>query len=435
MIVMTAASEEGCSFGDVGCVIGETIGTAANSAFTDFVSDIWKLLIDFLGWINTFWVGIPGPDVTSPAIGQINGWIGWYTAAIALIGLLLGLGRMAIQNDFKAGLPAVKMLVNLILVTGVYAVAFAGLMTAADKFAPWIIAKATGEDLSLSSMLSLTEMMLIYPGGGLFLAIIGLIGAIVNVVFMLVQGALASVMFAVLPAVAAGSGTETGASAFRQLQGWLLAVILFKPVAAIIYAFGMMQMKNPPPIEIDDIGKAIYTASVAMMILGMAALALPALIKFLVPVAASATSNAFSGGAAVAGVAAAGSAVVMIGAVAATGGAAAPAAGSAAAAGGGAVAGGAASGAASSGAATGGVAGGAGSTGSAGGAAGAGATSSAEGVSGGAAAPSEGGASSSGSAAAGGSGGWNAAGSAMSGVGDSASGSSNGIDEQGSDDE
>ncbi|WP_218683182.1 hypothetical protein, partial [Microbacterium sp. BF1] len=190
MIAVTAAEGEECEGFDPLCWAGEGIGNAANSAFTDFVRDIWKLLIDFLGWINSFWVGIPSADVTAPAIGQINGWMGWYTAAIALIGLLIGLGRMAISNDFKAGLPAVKMVVNLILVTGVYAVAFAGLMTAGDQFAPWIIQKATGEELSLSGMLSLSEMMLIYPGGGLFLAIIGLLGAVVNVLFMVIQGAL-----------------------------------------------------------------------------------------------------------------------------------------------------------------------------------------------------------------------------------------------------
>ena len=177
MILRAAVDEEGCEWWDAGCHVGEI----ASSEFANFVRDIWKLLIDFLGWINSFWVGIPSADVTAPSIGQINGWMGWYTAAIAVIGLLLGLGRMAISNDFKAGLPSIKMLVNLILVTGVYAVAFAGLMTAGDKFAPWIIQKATGEELSLSGMLSLSEMMLIYPGGGLFLAIIGLLGALVNV--------------------------------------------------------------------------------------------------------------------------------------------------------------------------------------------------------------------------------------------------------------
>ncbi len=447
-MIRMAAEEEECQVWDALCWAGEGISDAANSAFTDFVRDIWKLLIDFLGWINSFWVGIPSADVTAPAIGQINGWMGWYTAAIALIGLLIGLGRMAISNDFKSGLPAVKMVVNLILVTGVYAVAFAGLMTAGDQFAPWIIQKATGEELSLSGMLSLSEMMLIYPGGGLFLAIIGLLGAVVNVLFMVIQGALASTMFALLPAVAAGSGTEMGSNAFRQLQGWLLAVILFKPVAAIIYAFGMMQMKNPPAIEgLDDIGKSIYNACVAMVILGMAALALPALIKFLVPVAAAATSNAFSGGAAVAGVAAAGSAVVMVGAVAATGGAAAPAAGAAAGAGGaGAAAGGAASTAAAGGAAAGGTAASTGAaTGGAAASGGTGAATAAEsGTSAAASSPSTspGGAApaaaDSGGAApssGGSSSGWNAAGSAMNSLGSSASSSSNGIDEQGSNDE
>ncbi len=424
---------EGCQPWDVICWGGEGIGNAVNDGFTDFVRDIWKLLIDFLGWINSFWVGIPGADATAPAIGQVNGWISWYTAAIAMIGLLMGLGRMAIQNDFKAGLPAVKMLVNLILVTGVYAVGFAALMTAADKFAPWIIEKATGEQLSLSGMLSLESMMLIYPGGGLFLAIIGLLGALMNVLFMIVQPALATILFAILPAVAAGSGTETGASAFRQVQGWLLAVILFKPVAAIIYAFGMMQMKNPPEIAgLDEIGKAIYNAAVAMMILGMAGLALPALIKFLVPVASAATSNAFSGGAAVAGVAAAGSAVVMVGAVAATGGAAAPAAGAAATAGGGAAAGGAAAGGAASTAASGGGA--AAATQQAGTATAtkeAGAQAAQSAGDGGTPAGVDSGSSSSG----GSSGGWNAAGSAMNSAGSAASSSSNGIDEQGSDDD
>lgn len=428
MIVRLEGEGEGCQPWDVICWSSEGVGNAVSGEFANFVRDIWKLLIDFLGWINSFWVGIPSADVTAPAIGQIHGWMGWYTVAIALIGFLLALGRMAIQNDFKQGLPAIKMLVNLILVTGVYAVGFAGLMTAADAFAPWIIQKATGEQLSLSGMLSVNEMMLIYPGGGLFLAVLGLLGALVNVLFMVVQGALASVMFSLLPPVAAGSGTEMGANAFRQLQGWLLAVILFKPVAAIIYAFGMMQMKNPPAIEgIDEIGKSIYNASVAMMILGMAALALPALIKFLVPMAAAASSSAFSGGAAVAGAAAVGSAVVMVGAVAATGGAAAPAA--ATATGSEAAAAGTATTAASSGAA---ASGGSAGTEAAKEAGTASSTQSAGGDAGSSSAADSGG---SAPAGGGGSSSWNAAGAAMNAAGSTASNSTNGIDEQGSADE
>ena len=122
--------------------------------------------------------------------------------------------------------------------------------------------------------------------------------------------------------VAASTGSVSGKQAFQKINGWLIALLLFKPIAAGIYALGLRMMNQDS--EIDGLGGELQNYAAAMtgmLILALAGLALPALIKFVAPAAAMGAA-AFGGGAAVAGAAtvAAGAAVV-----AGTGGAAAPA--------------------------------------------------------------------------------------------------------------
>src|SRR5699024_8346752 len=111
--------------------------------------------------------------------------------------------------------------------------------------------------------------------------------------------------------------------AWRKANGWLLALLLFKPVAAAIYALGFRLLRQNSSTEgYDEIMDGLVSSLTGLLILALASLALPAIIKFVVP-AAAAGAGAFSGGAALGATAgvAAGAAVI-----AGTGGAGAGAA-------------------------------------------------------------------------------------------------------------
>lgn len=327
--MIRTAVDPGCAVFDPGCWIGEGVTDLASGVAGDFVKTLAEGTMNVLVVVNSFWMNIPTPDVNSTAIQTIQTNLSWYTYAFAVLGIMLAVGKMLIAGDFKAGAPAVKMIFNLILTTAFYTTVIAAMLMAGDAFAPWIIEKATGAPMSVTGILNVAMFMAPGVGPGMLLVILAFLGALANAIFMLVRGVMIAILVAFLPVLAASSASESGDQAWKKAQGYLLAFLLFKPVAAVILALGLLMIATPPDFaDLDEAGVSLFQAMTGIMTLIMVALALPTLIKFVVPVAAAGTSAAFSGGAVAAGAVAAGAAVVAIGA---TGGAAAAGAGAGAA--------------------------------------------------------------------------------------------------------
>ena len=224
--------------------------------------------------------------------------------------------------DFKKIMTAFAPIVTLIVVTGVYAVAIGSLLTAGDSTAAWLLDRATEGDANLEILAAPVGEMGQNIGVFLIVSLLTFFGAIMNFLLMIFRDVIILVLLAFLPVVAASTGSVSGKQAFQKINGWLIALLLFKPVAAGIYALGLRMMTQDS--EIEGLGGELQnyaSAMTGMLISALAGLALPALIKFVAPAAAMGAA-AFGGGAAVAGAAtvAAGAAVV-----AGTGGAAAPA--------------------------------------------------------------------------------------------------------------
>lgn len=367
------------------CKGSETISDATNDAVAKAAKSLSDSSSAMMRWLNTWWMEAPQPDVDAEPILQVVGDLTWYTAAFAIIGFLFALGKMVLSQDFKTMIGGIQPVINLIIVTACYAVGITWLLEAGDGLAGWLLDRASTAANSPGDISALAVVTLAGPtlggGGWLIFALVEIVGSVINFAFMLFRNIIVPVLMVFLPTLAAASGTEAGKQAFAKANGYLLAFITFKPVAAVIYALGLWFMSTPAisgmsedGVKSDDLDLvgAVVGVSTGLGIMFLAALALPALIKFLVPVAARGAGG-FSGGAAMAGAVtvAAGAAVI-----AGTGGAGAAAGGSTTAAttGGGSTAaagGGAGATAAGSGAAPPG--GGAGAAASGGGGAGGGA--------------------------------------------------------------
>ena len=117
-------------------------------------------------------------------------------------------------------------------------------------------------------------------------------------------------MAGTLPLSAAASMTPVGNSWFRKNVGWLLAFLLFKPVAALVYGAAILSVTNSADITGEITG---------IVLVALATLTLPALMRMVAPmVSAIGNISAASAAGMVAGVATGAVAIV------ATGGAAAP---------------------------------------------------------------------------------------------------------------
>jgi len=309
-----------CSPIDFGCIAQE----ASQSAFASIVKAMGEAVVAMIGFLSSFWLTVPSPTVAtgggsawqlSDLLGQLQRWTAPVTLVIAVISFSIALGRMAFTGNAGEG----RLIVRQVAAVGAGTTAVAAvtqlLISFGDAFSPWVIQQASGGREPSEGLKGLIGLGFASGdpkdqlGLWFFLFALAALGAIVQCVFMLVRAAALMVLMVFVAPTAAGAASEEGWSRFKRLGLIILGFALYKPVAALIYAAGIMLMtQNTEASDGNDLKNALY----GLTIMVMAAVALPAFIKFLVPLAATGSSSAFSGAAA-AGVVAAGAAVVGTG--------------------------------------------------------------------------------------------------------------------------
>lgn len=381
-----------CAPWNIGCLLSSGAKTAASAVTNSFLDELRKSCVDatvsLLKTLGTFWLDIPSPNLNVPlntatgnpvagtgdptsGVAMLQGYLVPFTLIAAVVGLILCGARMGMTARGEHGVEGAKMLVRLVAVSAAGAVVVALLTKAGDDFSPWLINKASGQpfDKSAPSLLGQESLLAMTPFLTIIVSIFAIFGSIALVIFMILRSALLIVLVAVWPLAASMTTSEQGMQWYKKINAWIIAFVLFKPVAAIIYASGFLLLKGGHNFTTTDpTSSALMGTLAGMAILGLAGLSLPALLRFVSPMTAAGTGS-MSGGSAAGAAIAVGAAVVSVGAGAAAGGAGA----AGGASGGGAASGGAASSAGGgSSAAAGGTSGGGGGgpTGGGGGSAG-----------------------------------------------------------------
>jgi len=334
-----------CGFPDIGCYIGGATGAVASKVTNSFLDEVRKSAADatttILKTLGTFWLNIPSPKVSnlpdsqltgaaaptnlqaSGAAGVLQGNLGYLTILAAVVGLIVCGARLGITGRSEHGSEAVKMLVRLIAVTAAGAGIVDILIKGGDVFSPWIISSATGApfDQTAPSLLTNEGLLAMTPLLTIIVAIFALFGAGAMVIFMILRGALLIILIAVWPLSASLTSTEQGVQWYKKINAYLIAFVLLKPVASIIYAAGYLLIKDGHEFQTTDPGVSALMASLTgMAILAVAGLSLPALLRFVAPATASG-SGAMTGAAVMGAAVAVGAAAVTMGAGAVAGGA------------------------------------------------------------------------------------------------------------------
>jgi len=340
-----------CKFYEVTCLAGSLTGSVASKVTNSFLDEVRKSAADatttILKTLGTFWLNIPSPKVSNLADSQLTGAaaptnlqaagpagvlqgnLGYLTILAAVVGLIMCGARLGMTGRSEHGSEAVKMLVRLIAVTAAGAGIVDILIKAGDVFSPWIISSATGApfEQTAPSLLTNEGLLAMTPLLTIIVAIFALFGAGAMVIFMILRGALLIILIAVWPLSASLTGTEQGVQWYKKINAYLIAFVLLRPVASIIYAAGFLLIKDSHDFQTTDPGVSALMASLTgMAILAVAGLSLPALLRFVAP-ATAAGSGAMTGAAVMGAAVAVGAAAVTMGAGAAAGGAGAGAGG------------------------------------------------------------------------------------------------------------
>lgn len=331
-----------CGFGDGICAATEGFLNALFHGVTDSLGDLAKSLGSF--WVNTPSIPLVGDD---NAVKFIRDTTLWYVGVLMVISVLIAAGQMMWT---RKGQPLTELLSSLLKFAIINAASVSGvtmLLDSGDKFSAWIIKQATDEgfEKALSSLMGPEVFKSeISMGIAIFAIVMGIIAIIVSVIqigLLIVRSAMALILVGTLPLAFSATNTSWGKQWSQKHVSWLIAFILYKPVASLVYAAAFKVFGSFGKIDGDDGQRMVYFVSGLVLMVG-ALFALPAMMRLIVPAvgAAAGAGGAMFAGAAVGGAA---SGAVNFGSRIRGGGGAGGGGGAAAGGGGG---GGAASGAA-----------------------------------------------------------------------------------------
>lgn len=244
-----------------------------------------------------------GPHGVGGATGFIQSTLWWYMVAAAIASVIIGAIRMIWEQRAQPGRDTVKSLLTLIVVAAAGVTIVNMLVSAADSFSAWVIDNAmscSGGDqgcfvASLKQILKLAEGS--DAGNGILLmmiiAVLELLTIVIQIVLIVVRSGMLVLLAGVLPLASSATNTEMGKMWFNRCVAWLVAFLLYKPVASLVYAAAFKLITNEEATH-----DALLNVLTGAMLLILAVLALPALLRFVAPMAGAASGGHASGAAA-----------------------------------------------------------------------------------------------------------------------------------------
>ncbi|MGX1117282.1 type IV secretion system protein TrbL [Streptomyces ambofaciens] len=300
----------GCDFGWVtpsvgGYCVGDGAGTVpkdlGDSAFDDIAESAAKAAGTTVKALGGAWMDLGTPDLTDDAgpVAFLQGSTLWFTSFTAVLCLLVAAGQLAWQRRSDAARQALQGMLNLVMVSSVGVATVALLTSAGDKFSVWIIDRstgcrqisATGEPVAqcVGEFEKRTSAMLALGGADssflvLIMAVLVITGTVAQIALMIVRMAMLVILTGTLPLAAAASSTPAGRVWFRKSVGWLLAFVLYKPAAAVVYAAAFSLSGQKQDNEVVSMVSGV-------VLIVLACFTLPALMRFAAPVVQAAVSG------------------------------------------------------------------------------------------------------------------------------------------------
>ncbi|QTJ71255.1 hypothetical protein HYG77_38040 (plasmid) [Rhodococcus sp. ZPP] len=143
-------------------------------------------------------------------------------------------------------------------------------------FSTWVLQQASGGDLGakVTAIAWIDEKTGLGPVLALVLTGLGLLGSVSQLIALLVREAVLAIVVGLAPVAAAQSATGTGRQSWATMMGFVVAALLFKPVASLFYVFAFWSSSS-------NVASAAVIGSV---LLAVAGLSLPSLMAAVGPV-------------------------------------------------------------------------------------------------------------------------------------------------------
>ena len=277
--------------------VGDAVGGAASAAAQAFVDAFADGFAKLVVTMTTFWVDVPTPAIggSGGAVAHIQGLVYWVQGLVLVFSLLWVAGKTALTRSGKVAGEAVVGLGTMVVAVGAGVTAIDVLAVAGDNWSTWIIGQSVDGDMTLrlgAVTGGSADMAVLGMGLEFVIAFLGIISCIVQIFFLIARVGILTVLAGTLPLSAAALSTPAGKAWFKRSVGWIIAFLLYKPAAALIYASAFSLAAD---------AQDLLSVLSGLMLILLSVFALPALMRLAVPMVAAATGG---GGGELAGAAA-----------------------------------------------------------------------------------------------------------------------------------
>lgn len=279
------------------------------------ISDLAVTLMEsYDALLKSFMTSWLGKGIMVNLDGVSVQWFRESTSMITLflitIGLMFaGLRTFMSRNGQAIGTVA-KQLFMVVFISSAGSLIAQIFIVGGDAYGQWIINNA---GLDVTSFVVAVELATKLTGLAIVLGFFGILAVLCQWVLMFIRGALLPVLIGFWPIGAASAMVESKSKMFDTITAWIIAFIIYNPVAASIYALAW-RLKGG--------GDGLSGVINGWTLVILAVVALPAILRLVTPAAQA--MGKMAGGAMAMGITAgAVSAGVAVGAAVATGGASA----------------------------------------------------------------------------------------------------------------
>ncbi|MBU3065097.1 hypothetical protein KO481_26645 [Nocardia sp. NEAU-G5] len=296
-VSLGAAASAACKAGNAATHPGDAAAAVRDKAWDSTFGKVVDSLMNGLGealiMALTFWMKVPNERLSNG--GQLFEKINDYTYEVQILLLIVSIILSGVRlAEARRGAvlaeaaESFRMFARVIFSSWMLGAVIVAGTQASDRFSAWVIQDATnGQAKNIAELMVKTSKLQAFsPGLVLIIAIVGLLGALAQIILAIVRQGLLVVAAGVLPLAAAASGTNLGRGSYQKLLSWIIAFMLWKPVAAIVYMIAFLAAGNTDDTTatagLPDADQA-QRMLVAIVLLGSVAFVLPTLMRLVAP--------------------------------------------------------------------------------------------------------------------------------------------------------
>ncbi|MFG1906933.1 hypothetical protein [Kribbella sp. NPDC048928] len=292
-----------CGPTNLTCHVVAGVQSVATNWFDNFNRMSTEFFSTALNSLATFWVkphtpvalATPSGDgswTDSKTVAFVHSQTFALTAAIFTLAIVVAGIRMAWEQRAKPLQDLLKAMLTFVVVCGAGTAVVQLLIAWSDDFAVNVVNSAIGGNSFASMMTKMVTAQTEHNSGQEFqsrmmfmvLAQLATFASLIQIVLMLIRSAMLVLLGSTLPLAAAATNTEVGKAWLKKYCAWTLGFVAYKPAAALIYA-AAIKLKNENMLSGDNSG--VMQSLTALMMMMLAILAMPALLRLAVPATAA----------------------------------------------------------------------------------------------------------------------------------------------------